>query len=117
MEEPPIISERNFIIYTTLADMNSTEARKIVASHTSRFGRKRNRKKLINPCTNQIVQSFFRWRIGAPPAKKRPTLYDQSKAGSKHATSEAKQVLDSIPACLYPSPSLQQCKPLMLKAS
>jgi len=94
MEKKPAKLEGSFITFTTPNDMNNAKARKLVASHVWEV-RRRRKQNATKPQTDQIVQSFLRWRNSSAPAES----YFQDRACP-----------DSIPACLYTSPSLQQCK-------
>jgi hypothetical protein len=108
------VSEDSFVTFTTMGEMNSGTTRKIVASHASKIRRSQARKK-HNTQTNDIVQSFLRWRVGPAPTKPRDQVIGQTQNNTAHtqAISEIGNVLDGIPAYLSSSSSLQQRKFLL----
>lgn len=108
------VSQDSFVTFTTMGEMNSGRTRKIVASHASKVRRSQAKKK-YNTQTNDIVQSFLRWRVGPAPAKAPDQPAGQSQNNTEHTQtiSEIGNVLASIPAYLCPSLSLQQRKSLI----
>jgi hypothetical protein len=108
---PPVAS---FLTFTSVKDMKSAETRAAVRARVSRFaGRKKKAQLKLGPDT--VLQSFVAWRMGtAEVSHEDPKSLVRRKSirdlELQQALSEIGRVIDDIPASLFTSMSLLQCK-------
>jgi hypothetical protein len=103
----------NFLSFTNLQDMFSSETRATVASHVARLRRaQRDQGPVIT--REKIVQSFSHWRDedcrGLQQQAQEIDCRRDDCTRHEQAVARIRQLLDEVSACLHIKLSLQQCE-------
>lgn len=107
-------SVASFLTFTSVKDMKSAETRAAVRARVSRFaGRKKKAQLKLGP--NTLLQSFVAWRMGTSEiSHEEPKRLEGPKSiGNfelQQALSEIGRVIYDIPASIFTSISLLQCR-------